>query len=250
MLVKPIKSNVIFKKDNLLQVIEELLKNHDLENSILAITSKVISIVEGRLVPKSDFPEKSELIYREADQYIDQKETSYGHVITIKNNILVPSAGIDESNSEDGSYILYPENPMQSALHLWEEIRKNFHLKNFGILITDSHTTPLRRGVLGVGLAWCGFKPNFSYIGNKDIFGRELQCTTVNVLDALAVAAVFEMGESKEQTPFSLLQNLPDRVVFQSHPPTNEEIESLNISMEEDLYAPLLRSAPWKKHSQ
>jgi F420-0:gamma-glutamyl ligase len=52
------------------------------------------------------------------------------------------------------------------------------------------------------------------------------------------------MGEGNEQTPFAVITNAP-KMEFQSMPPTDEEIQEIFIPMEEDLYAPLLKNAPW-----
>jgi F420-0:gamma-glutamyl ligase len=66
-------------------------------------------------------------------------------------------------------------------------------------------------------------------------------------LDALAAAAVFVMGEGDEQTPFAIIQDLPQKIVFLDRPPTVEEEQSIIIPMDEDLYAPLLCAAHWVK---
>ena len=161
----------------------------------------------------------------------------------IKNNIIIPSAGIDESNG-NGMYILYPENIQESATKIWNHIRRRNQLKEFGVLITDSHTTPMRRGVIGIALGWCGFKALYSYVGKPDCFDVPLSVTVVNVLDALAVSAVFCMGEGNEQTPFATITGAP-KIDFQERPPTCEEVNELYIPMQEDLYAPLLNNGNW-----
>jgi len=214
------------------------------EHSIVAITSKVISLCEGRIIHKSPEVNKKNVIQEEAEAYLeDEGENPYNISLTIKNNILIPSAGIDESNGEN-IYILYPENIQASAVKIWNFLRERDHLQNIGVLITDSHTMPLRRGVTGIGLGWCGFKALKSYVGTPDCFGNLLKVTQVNNLDALAAAAVYAMGEGNEQTPFAVIRNLP-AIEFQTRPPNQEEITAITIPLEEDLYAPLLRKGKW-----
>ncbi len=214
------------------------------EGSIVVVTSKIISLCEGCIVPKESVS-KEELVRQSADAYLDLKEPSNPHSIqiTIKNNILIPTAGIDESNGED-VYILYPRDIQASAARIWEYIRARDQINALGVLITDSHTTPMRRGVTGIALGWCGFKPLYSYIGKPDCFGKPLRVTMVNILDALAASAVFCMGEGNEQTPFAIIGNAP-KIEFQDRPPVLEEIDELTIPMEEDLYAPLLKNGAW-----
>lgn len=216
------------------------------ERSIVAITSKIVSLCEGSVVAKESVTSKEKLIQDSADAYLDYaQEFPVAHAIqlTIKNNILIPSAGIDESNG-NGTYILYPKDIQGSAQAIWEYLRKRDNLENVGVIITDSHTTPLRRGVIGIGLGWCGFLPTYSYIGKPDCYGVSLRVTLANHLDALAAATVYCMGEGNEQTPLAVITDAP-KINFQSHPPTAAEMAHFCIPMEEDLYAPILKTAKW-----
>lgn len=242
--IESIKTHVIKKNESIKEVLKKYLPN-DLENRIIVITSKIISISEGQIITKSDVKDKKELIEQEADFILDIDHLIYGHTITIKNGILIPSAGIDESNVED-AYILYPKNVHDSCIDIWQWIRNTYTVKNVGVLITDSHTTPMRSGVTGVALAWCGFEAQYSYIGVEDIYGRPLQCTKVNLIDALAASAVLVMGEAAEKTPIVIVTNAP-RVTYRNYPTTEKDIEITNISIEDDLYGPILTSAKWKK---
>ena len=49
-------------------------------------------------------------------------------MLTIKNNILIPTSGIDESNA-NGYYILWPEKPFESAKRIYNFIKKEFKLQ-------------------------------------------------------------------------------------------------------------------------
>lgn len=235
MKITPIKTSIIEPNQPIEGVIDlyvPLLK----ENDILAITSKIISYAQGRVVLKEDVLDKTKLIQKEAEYYVDD-ESSF--VLTIKENILLPSAGIDESNARQ-FYVLYPLEPQKEAQKIWLYLKEKFNLKNVGVLITDSHTTILRLGVTGIAVSWYGFRPLYSYVGKPDIFGRTLQVSQTNIVDGLAAAAVLEMGEGAEQTPLALIEEAP-RVQFM---PSNENI---SIDMEKDLYSPILRSTSWKK---
>jgi putative folate metabolism gamma-glutamate ligase len=213
------------------------------ERTILAVTSKIISICHGRIVDKRTIS-KEELIRREADVYL---ETENGTTLTLKNGLLIPAAGIDESNSEEG-YILYPEAVQEDAFQIWRHLKEKHRLHELGVLITDSRTTILRRGVTGIALGWCGFVPYYDYIGQPDLFGRPLRVTVSNLLDALAAAAVLVMGEGSEQTPLALITQAP-KVAFVDRAPSQEEARFVSLSPEEDLYFPLLRGVPWKSKS-
>ncbi|MGI2299052.1 coenzyme F420-0:L-glutamate ligase [Candidatus Cardinium hertigii] len=173
--------------------------------SIIIITSKVVALCQNRIVHQSIISNKLAFIQNESDFYLEGDYIErYGVVLTMKNHILIPTAGIDASNG-NGYYILYPEDPQKTATEIWQYCRTRYPNQEMGVLITDSHTTPLRRGVVGIALAWCGFAPLYSYIGKLDIFNNLLRVSMINILDGLAASAVLVMGEGNEQTPLAII---------------------------------------------
>lgn len=202
------------------------------EKMILAVTSKIVSLAEKRLAPASE--DKKNLVRQEADLYLG--DIGYGCHLTVKHHLLIPSAGIDESNSEQGDFILYPQDPFASAEKLWRELKKRWNLAQLGVLLTDSHTSPLRRGVTGVGLSYWGFRGVRNMVGTQDLFGRELKMTQLNFVDGLAASAVMLMGEGQEKRPLALLY---DSDVEFSDTTTPAE---LLMPLKEDLYYPLLEA--------
>lgn len=242
MKIKTLKTHLIESGASLYEILDQYILSVK-EGMILGITSKILSLCQGRVVPKSSVDSKYELVVSEADAYLREDQSVYDAHLTIKHNILIPSAGIDESNG-NGMYILYPHNIQEEATNIWEYMRQKHDLHHFGVIITDSHTTPLRKGVTGIALGWCGFEPLHSYVGVPDIFGHSLRVTQINILDALATTCVFMMGEGAEQTPLALMEDV-SKIRFLSRSPTPEEEKLVCISLEEDLYAPLLKNAQW-----
>ena len=231
MKIKALRTEVFSKEKNLVDFIHQHVAKVLKESSVLAITSKIVSLSEGQTVSKKNINKQS-LIKKESEYYLG--EMGYNQHLAIRHGLLVPSAGIDESNSEKEEYILYPKDPFSSAKKIRTALRKKLGLKNLGVLITDSHTVPLRRGVIGTCLAYSGFKAVKNLIGTKDLFGRPLRVTTVNVAEALAVSAVLLMGEGAERCPLAIIEKAP--VVFTNKTNSKEML----ISPKEDLYAPLL----------
>ena len=243
MKVIPIKSEIVrAKKRSLLSLLDQFVVNVP-ERSILAVTSKIVSLCEGRVMDKDI--EKQSLIEKEADLFLAPEENIYGISMTIKRDLLIPAAGIDESNG-GGQYVLWPRDPQKTANAVRVYLTKRFSLKYVGVLITDSKTTPLRWGTTGTTLAHSGFVGVNNYIGTPDLFGKKFEVTKVNVRDGLAASAVLVMGEAREQTPIALITSVPF-VRFQDRDPTKKELEALRISMDEDLYGPILKRAPWKR---
>ena len=243
MRVRAIKTHKVTKDRDLCAILDRYLTSFD-EGSILAIISKIVSICQGRMV-RVEEADKQALIESEAGYWLPPSASKYHVSLTIKDHLLIPMAGVDESNAA-GHYILWPRDPGRVANQVRGYLSARFSLTHVGVIITDSKTTPLRWGVTGVAIAHSGFLAVNDLIGHPDLFGRPLHMTKVDVADALAAAAVLVMGEADEGTPLALIEDLPF-VTFQARDPTPEELEARWIDMEADLYAPLLQAAGWRR---
>lgn len=122
---------------------------------------------------------------------------------------------------------------------------REYKIKKLGVIVTDSISTPLRRGAVGFCLAWAGIDPLYDYRGEKDLFGRVFNFEQANLGDALASAAVAVMGEGNEQTPLAVIRNAPTHVWRSRH--SSKLYKSFHVPMREDLFAPFLTKAKWKK---
>lgn len=244
MIINQIKTKkIIGRRNDLYEILDKYLTAFN-EQSVLAITSKIVSICEGRIV-KTRKISKQELIEREADYYLPLEKRKYDITLTIKNSLLIPSAGIDESNGGN-NYILWPSDSQKTANKIREYLCKRFSIKKVGVIITDSKTTPLRWGVTGAAIVHSGFYALKNYIGEPDIFGKKLRVTKANIMDGLAAAAVLAMGEGDEQTPLAIIKDV-SFVHFQERNPNKKELDNLKINIEDDLYSSLLKGVEWIK---
>jgi len=243
MIVRAIPTAIVTPESiGLFELLDEYVTEME-ERSVLAITSKVVSLCEGAVVPVGSI-DKAELIKREADRYVEMPLNEYGIIFTVVGNTLMPNAGIDESNAGD-VYVLWPRDPQATANEVRAYLAKRFGLEQVGVVITDSTTRPLRWGVGGVAIAHSGFKEINDYRGKDDLFGRELKVSTAAVAEGLASAATLVMGEGAECTPLAMLSELPF-VEFQPRDPSQRELEALKISVENDVYGPLLSAVDWR----
>lgn len=241
MQITPVKTTPITKGMHLQDIADQIteFKNGD----ILAITSKIISIAQGRITPVGDHPNKMDLIKAEADYHLP--ENKYGIMMTIIDNILIPTAGIDESNA-NGHYILYPSDPFQAADDLRQMIIDKFAVQNVGVIVTDSRSAMMRRGVTGFSLAWAGFNAFYSYKGRPDVFGKPLEHTEVNIPDSLAAAAVYTMGEGDECTPMAIIRGAR-HIEYTDQMPDKAARAYFSMPMQDDIYADILTAVPWQK---
>ena len=109
--VRPVKTRIFKEREELALFITRhvpKLKN----GSILAITSKIVALSEGRTADKKE----KERVIRSESTWV--KKAQYGH-LTQRDGMLLWNAGIDESNAA-GKIVLLPRNSFKSA----EAIRK------------------------------------------------------------------------------------------------------------------------------
>lgn len=213
------------------------------ESSVVAVTSKVVSLCEARVVPVSG-TNKQALVEAVCDSYLADA-TPYGFHFTITMGTLIPAAGIDASNG-GGYYVLWPKDPQASANALRRHLQDRHGLRRVGVIITDSTSMPLRRGTVGICLAHSGFAAVNDYVGQQDLFGREYRVSRANVAGGLAAAAVVAMGEGAECTPLCVFEEVPT-VRFEDHDPTEAQVEEMRIRPEDDVFGPFLRSLSWKR---
>jgi putative folate metabolism gamma-glutamate ligase len=245
MKVTAYKTRKIDVGDDIFKILDEYLPKLQ-ENSVVAIASKIIAFCQKDVIKKEVGMEKRDLITQETDYYLgDEYPRPFGQSISIKNHTLTASAGIDESNG-NGYFILWPKDLQKITNKIWEYLREKHKIKNLGIIVTDSRIVPLRWGVIGIALSWCGFEPLHDYTGEPDIFGRIMMVEKTSLIDSLATAATVTTGEGGEQKPLAVIEDIPF-VTFQNRPPTEKEIKHLQIALKDDLFEPLLSSVKWEK---
>jgi len=194
-------------------------------NDILAVTSKVVSLSQGRLVNLKRIrpskpalklakrynldPKYVELILGEADEFYGGTDQA---LCTVKDGVMIANAGVDRKNVPSGYAVLFPGDPNRVA----EAIRRRIHRltgKFIGVVIVDSRVTPLRLGTVGVALGFAGFNPVRDCRGLKDLYGKPLQITRHCQVDDLAGAAHLIMGEVTERTIAVLIRGAPIRIM-------------------------------------
>jgi len=232
MIVKAIKTSVFKEGDSLVDFIVRHIPELK-EKSVLVVTSKIVALAENRT---AEIKYKKELIKKESQFAMKSKYVW----LTIKDGVVMASAGIDESNA-NGKFILLPKNSYKSADLLRKFLQKKYKIKKLGVLITDSRTLPLRAGVVGLAVGYAGFRGIKSYINKKDIFGRKFKFSRTNIADSLASSAVLLMGEGNEQMPLAVINDAP--VEFCNKIMRKE----LYIDFKDDMYRPLFSKIPKRR---
>ena len=237
----PVRTRIVHPpQDDIMDIIDSLkVKDGD----IVFITSKIIAIHQGRTRKIGEIS-KTDLIRQEADRMTEyfNPTGNFKVNLTITQNVLIPDAGIDESNAE-GYYVLWPQNIDQFCREIREYLVKKYKLKHLGVVATDSHTMPLRWGVTGIAIGLSGVEPALDIRGEQDLFGRKMELTKIDIIDPLTAMAVSVMGEGQECTPIAILRGY-DKVTFSPA----ASMDGFKIEPELDLYRPLLEVLPKVNH--
>ena len=205
---------------DLTELIEERLGDRLRDGDVIVISSKFVAVSEGRVVKLAGVrpgrkakklaskymmdPRLCELVLRESDALMGGIP---GFLLTSKDGLLTPNAGIDKSNVEHGMVVLYPRRPEVSAWRIREALKFS-RGTSVGVVICDSRLSPTRRGTTGVAVAASGIEAVVDMRGRADLFGNVLKVTAQGVADDLSSAAEVLMGESDESTPIVLVRGV------------------------------------------
>jgi len=227
MKIYPVKTSIFKERQNLPAFIFKHLPEVK-DGSIIAVSSKVAALWEGRTAPIS---KKDLLIKKEADYYLKTALCYF----TIKDGMVMTNAGVDESNIKN-KIVLLPKDSYKTAAKLRTSLLKKYKIKNLGIILTDSMILPLRAGVIAAAVGYSGFRGVKDCRGQKDLSGKKLKMTLVDIADTLASAAALMMGEGAEKCPLAAIENAP--VVFCDK--TNQR--EIKYPLKNDLYYPFLKN--------
>ena len=163
------------------------------DGDVVAVTQKVVSKAEGRIVPER--PEGKEgWVAKETRRVVARRDELV--VAETKHGFVCANAGVDASNVAEGFLTLLPEDPDGSA----ERIRSTLAAEtgaDIGVVITDTFGRPWRTGVLNVAIGCAGFPALVDLRGTKDTAGRELEATIVALADEVAAASGLAMGKAE-----------------------------------------------------
>lgn len=221
-------------KDNIYEVFDSSLPVL-MEKDIVIITSKIVSIHQGRCFKKGTV-EKQNLVIAESDGYLIDKEKP-GRIFTVAHNSFSINAGVDDFRDY---YVLLPENPMDIAQEIHSYLTNKYSLSELGIVITDSHSAPLRRGVMCYAVGYFGISPLIEH-GEKNKYSK----WTTNAVDSIAAMAGIFLGESAQihhWTPIVIGRGI-EHITF-----SHETFESsFFVEGRADMYGMLYRNFEKKK---
>lgn len=213
---------LVEKDDDISSLIIDALNKQGLSlnhGDIILIAETLISKAEGNYInldkinPSPKAIELSEkcgkdvnLVQAILDESKEVVKVGFDFIITeTHHGFVCANAGIDESNARDGLATTMPQNPDNSANKIREDLEKNYSTE-IAVIITDTQGRAFRVGAIGTAIGCSGITPLWRRIGDKDLYGRELETTEIATADELAAAASLIMGQANEGLPVVLIR--------------------------------------------
>ncbi|HEX2297365.1 MAG TPA: coenzyme F420-0:L-glutamate ligase, partial [Pseudonocardiaceae bacterium] len=164
---------------------------------VVVVTSKVVSKVEGRLVPAPADPQAREALRRELAQAQAHRVLARrNHTVITMNalGIVQAASGVDASNVERDEIALLPADPDASAARLRAGLAAALGV-DVAVVITDTMGRAWRLGQVDAAIGVAGLAVLHRYGGSVDRHGNELTVTEVAIADEIASAADLVKGK-------------------------------------------------------
>ncbi|MFG6503982.1 coenzyme F420-0:L-glutamate ligase [Microbacterium sp. P05] len=195
---------------DLVAVIEDAARGQLQSGDILVVTSKIVSKAEGRIIEASD---REDAITAETVRLVATRTSPTGHATRIVENrlgIVSAAAGVDASNTPEGTVLLLPEDPDSSARLLAEGLRARTGAL-VGVLISDTLGRAWREGQTDSAIGAGGVAVFEDLRGASDAEGRPLVVTMPCVADEIAAAADLVKGKAS-RLPVAVVRGRADLV--------------------------------------
>ncbi|HTN56718.1 MAG TPA: coenzyme F420-0:L-glutamate ligase, partial [Protaetiibacter sp.] len=193
--------------DDLAGILGDALAGVAEEGDIIAVTSKIVSKAEGRIVAAAD---REDAITAETVRVVAERAHADGsgttRIVENRQGLVMAAAGVDASNAPDGHVLLLPEDPDRSARRLAEVLRDRLGIR-VGVILTDTLGRPWREGQTDAAIGAAGVVVLQELAGSVDGNGRPLAVTAPAIADELAAAAELVKGKAGNR-PVAVIRGL------------------------------------------
>lgn len=180
------------------------------DGDILVVTSKIVSKAEGRMIRADD---REDAITAETARVVASRTSPSGHttrIVESRLGIVAAAAGVDASNTPEGTVLLLPEDPDASAHALAKGLRERLGVR-VGVLVSDTLGRAWREGQTDAAIGAAGVRVFEDLRGQTDAEGRPLVVTMPCVADELAAATDLVKGKAARR-PVAVVRGRADLV--------------------------------------
>ncbi|GAA2244462.1 coenzyme F420-0:L-glutamate ligase [Herbiconiux moechotypicola] len=180
------------------------------DGDVLVVTSKIVSKAEGRRIAAAD---REEAITAETVRVVATRAYPGGvtRIVENRQGLVQAAAGVDSSNTPDGTVLLLPVDPDASARSLAAGLRARFRVL-LGVVVSDTLGRAWRQGQIDTAIGAAGLRVLDDLRGSHDSFGHELAVTQAAVADELASAGDLVKGKASGM-PVALVRGAGHLVV-------------------------------------
>ncbi|GAA1924200.1 hypothetical protein GCM10009775_15670 [Microbacterium aoyamense] len=196
--------------DDLVALIASAARGELQGGDIVVVTSKIVSKAEGRIVAADD---REDAITAETVRVVATRETPNGGRTRIVQNrlgMVSAAAGVDASNTPEGTVLLLPVDPDASARAIASGLRTLLGAE-IGVIVTDTLGRAWREGQTDSAIGAAGVHVFEDLRGQTDAEGRPLVVTMPCVADEIASAADLVKGKAS-QRPVAVVRGRADLV--------------------------------------
>ncbi|WP_069386245.1 coenzyme F420-0:L-glutamate ligase [Cellulosimicrobium cellulans] len=187
------------------------------EGDVVVVTSKVVSKAEGRVVAAAD---REQAITDETVRVVATRERPGQPPLRIVENrlgLVMAAAGVDASNTPEGTVLLLPVDPDASARALRAALRERFGVDRLAVVVTDTMGRAWRDGLVDVAIGAAGIAVVDDLRGGVDAHGRPLSVTVTAVADEIAAASELVRGKA-DGRPVAVVRGLGRHVTADDGP--------------------------------
>lgn len=180
------------------------------DGDIVVVTSKIVSKAEGRIIAADD---REDAITAETVRVVATRETAGGGRTRIVQNrlgIVSAAAGVDASNTPEGTVLLLPLDPDASAREIAAGLRALVGAE-VGVIVTDTLGRAWREGQTDAAIGAAGVHVFEDLRGQTDAEGRPLVVTMPCVADEIASAGDLVKGKASK-LPVAVVRGRADLV--------------------------------------
>ena len=186
-----------------------------MDGDIVAVTSKIVSKAEGRILAAAD---REQAITDETVRVVATRVHAGGITRIVENRLglVMAAAGVDASNTAEGTVLLLPIDPDASARALRDGLQERLGVR-LGLVVTDTAGRPWRLGQTDITIGAAGLRMIDDLRGTVDTFGRMLQSSMAAVADEVAAAAELVKGKATGR-PVAVVRGLAHLVTDEDGP--------------------------------